>query len=104
MSGLRTILITGGAGNLGTKLAAHLSAQDWCRRIILLDVVPPKVLPPKAEALMGDLLDANGSWRDAAGQANGIVHFAAVNPYPAASFQEAADSLEMTANVFLAAE
>ena len=99
----RTILITGGAGNLGTKLAAHLSAQDWCERIILLDVVAPRSLPPKAEALIGDLLDAAGSWRGAVATADGIVHFAALNPYPDASFAEAAASVEMTANLFLAA-
>lgn len=98
-----TILITGGAGNLGTKLAAHLSAQDWCKRIILCDLVAPTLLPAKAEALEADLLDAKGAWRDAAAAADGIVHFAAVNPYPGASFAEAAASFEMTANLFLAA-
>jgi nucleoside-diphosphate-sugar epimerase len=99
----RTIVITGGAGNLGTKLAAHLSAQDWCKRLVLLDVVAPKALPAKAEALLGDLLDPRGSWQDAVAAADGIVHFAALNPYPDASFAEAAASLEMTANLFLAA-
>lgn len=98
-----TILITGGAGNLGTKLAAHLSRQDWCKRITLLDMVEPGTLPPKAEPLLGDLLDAEGDWRSAAAKADGIVHFAALNPYPDASFAEAAASLEMTANLFLAA-
>jgi nucleoside-diphosphate-sugar epimerase len=102
MSGPATVLITGGAGNLGTKLAADLSQTDWCRRIILLDVVAPHTLPPKAEALVADLLDAKGGWRDAVAAAAGIVHFAALNPYPGASFAEAAASLEMTANLFLA--
>lgn len=100
----RTILITGGAGNLGTKLATHLSGQDWCTRIVLLDLIPPTSLPPKAEALMGDLLNPHGTWRDVAATADGIVHFAALNPYPDASFAEAAASIEMTANLFLAAE
>jgi nucleoside-diphosphate-sugar epimerase len=98
-----TILFTGGAGNLGVKLAAHLSAQDWCKRIILLDLVAPKAIPAKAEALETDLLDAGGAWREAVAEADGIVHFAAVNPYPGASFREAADSFEITANLFLAA-
>jgi nucleoside-diphosphate-sugar epimerase len=98
-----TILITGGAGNLGTKLAAHLSTLDWCTRIVLLDLVAPQALPPKAEALEADLLDPNGAWRGAVAEADGMVHFAAVNPYPGASFQEAADSFEITANLFAAA-
>jgi nucleoside-diphosphate-sugar epimerase len=97
------ILITGGAGNLGTKLAAHLSSQDWCERIVLLDLVAPASLPLKAETLVADLLDPNGAWRQAAADASGIVHFAADNPYPGASFREAADSFEMTANLFAAA-
>lgn len=99
----QTILITGGAGNLGTKLAAHLSAQDWCGRIIVCDLMAPQSLPPKAEALISDLLDPAGNWRDAVGRADGIVHFAALNPYPNATFAEAAASFDMTANLFLAA-
>src|SRR5690348_2977481 len=98
-----TILITGGAGNLGTKLAAHLSMLGWCKRIVLLDLIAPKTLPPKAEALEADLLDPHGAWRPAVSEADGIVHFAAVNPYPGASFEEAADSFQMTANLFEAA-
>lgn len=99
----RTILITGGAGNLGGKLAAHLSTQPWCERIVLLDITAPVMLPAKADALAGDLLDPGGSWRQAAAEADAIVHFAALNPYPDASFAEAAASFDMTANLFLAA-
>ncbi len=102
MADPRTVLITGGAGNLGTKLAAHLSMQAWCERIILCDVVAPRAVPPKAEALQSDLLDPAGGWREAAQVADAVVHFAAVNPYPDATFAEAADSLQMTANLFLA--
>ncbi len=102
MADPRTILITGGAGNLGTKLAAHLSMQPWCERIILCDVVAPRAVPPKAEALQSDLLDPAGGWREAARVADAVVHFAAVNPYPDATFADAADSLQMTANLFLA--
>jgi nucleoside-diphosphate-sugar epimerase len=98
----RTVLITGGAGNLGSKLAAYLSAQDWCEKIVLTDVVAPRILPPKAEAAVSDLLDPAGSWRAAAVKADAVVHFAAVNPYPNASFADAADSLQMTGNLFLA--
>ncbi len=101
MANPRTIFITGGAGNLGTKLATYLSAQPWCERIILCDMVPPRSLPGKTEALLGDLLDPAGAWRDTARAADGVVHFAAVNPYPDASFADAADSLQMTANLFL---
>jgi nucleoside-diphosphate-sugar epimerase len=102
MADPQTVLITGGAGNLGTKLAAHLSMQPWCERIILCDVVAPRAVPPKAEALQSDLLDPAGGWREAAQVADAVVHFAAVNPYPDATFAEAADSLQMTANLFLA--
>lgn len=98
----QTILITGGAGNLGTKLAAHLSPLDRVGRIILLDVVPPRTLPPKAESLVADLKDPRGGWTDAVAASDGIVHFAADNPYPGCTWAEAAASLDMTANLILA--
>lgn len=99
----QTILITGGAGNLGTKLAAHLSPSDWVGRIILLDVVPPPAFPPKAEGLIADLKDPRGGWTEAVAAADAIVHFAAENPYPGCTWAEAAASLDMTANLILAA-
>jgi nucleoside-diphosphate-sugar epimerase len=97
-----TVMITGGAGNLGTKLAAHLSELDWCRRILLVDVVGPTSLPAKAEAVLADLTDPDGTWRSAAAEVDAIVHFGAVNPYPGCSWAEAAASFDMTSNLVLA--
>lgn len=98
-----TILITGGSGNLGTKLAAYLSPLDWVRDIVLLDVTPPPALPAKTRFVASDLDRPQGRWREAVADADAIVHFAAVNPYPGASFAEAAGSFDMTSRLFLAA-
>jgi nucleoside-diphosphate-sugar epimerase len=97
------VMITGGAGNLGTKLAAHLVGLDWCKRILLLDVVAPKSMPGKAEAVIADLSDPRGGWTTAAAYSDAIVHFGALNPYPGCAWSEAATSLDMTSNLILAA-
>ena len=34
-----TVLVTGGRGNLGQKLVAHLETCDWCETIIAIDSI-----------------------------------------------------------------
>lgn len=101
MSSKRTIVITGGLGNLGTKLSHHLLESSAEYSVTLLEhpnFVKPgvahkdaKVLPidlcnPKDEdeaALKGVLLGADT-----------LVHFSAVNPYPNANWSESAQSMD----------
>ena len=99
----KTVIITGAAGNLGTKLIAHLVEKALCARILGVDVVP---LPPapaggtEVHSIVADVGDpADGRWRAAVLEADAIVHFAADNPYPNASWSEAARSFDMTANL-----
>ena len=146
-----TVLITGAAGNLGTKLALHLldrtlaaaaaAAQEKDgggdggggggeerRRyaVVLVDVVypikllgacavrakargaPASVLDAFARAVVCDLSQwGGGKWaREAFGGAqrvDAVVHFAAQNPYPAATWTDAQKSFDITANIAKAA-
>ena len=120
MSSSRSVAVTGGLGNLGTKLLLHLARTSPCTRLIGLDVRAPsseqlKALQdaaaqnttgsaPAVELLECDLTDPSDSrWRDALQRVQAVVHFAALNPYPDASWDEAAVSIDMTLNVALAA-
>ena len=120
MSSARSVAVTGGLGNLGTKLLQHLARTSPCDLLIGLDVRAPSSeqleplqnaaaqnttgVTPAVELLQCDLTDPRDSrWRDAFDRVQAVVHFAAFNPYPDASWDEAAVSIDMTLNVALAA-
>ena len=120
MSSSRSVAVTGGLGNLGTKLLLHLARTTTAARLIGLDVRPPSSeqletlqaaaaqnrtgAAPAVELLECDLTDPDDSrWRDALARVQTVVHFAACNPCPDASWDEAAVSIDMTLNVALAA-
>jgi dTDP-L-rhamnose 4-epimerase len=79
----RRVLITGGAGFLGSHLARRLLRSGW--EVRLLDSLDPQVhplgvpayLPPEAELQIGDVCDAAAVDRALQGVA-AVVHFAAV--------------------------
>ena len=103
----RTVVITGGCGNLGTKLAKHLLSRPGEWRVVLIE--HPKFysadkLVAGAEYVLADLADnSGGNWEPALAGAHALVHFSAVNPYPNANWAESADSMSHTFNIFLAA-
>lgn len=99
----QTILITGGAGNLGLKLATVLAEQSWVRRIILGDRVPVQNVPLKGESLVCDFTKRDGGWREAAETADAIIHFAASNSSPHATWSDAVTSFDMTSMLLEAA-
>ena len=120
MSSSRSVAVTGGLGNLGTKLLLHLARTSTCPLLIGLDVRPPSSeqletlqaaaaqnrtgAAPAVELLECDLTDPHDSrWRDALQRVQAVVHFAARNPYPDASWDDAAVSIDITLNVALAA-
>ena len=55
------IALTGARGTLGSLLAARLTEDEACRRLILLDLVPPKRRLPKASFFRVDLTDPRAS-------------------------------------------
>ena len=120
MSASRSVAVTGGLGNLGWKLLLHLARTSPCALLIGLDVRTPSLeqlevlqaaaarnrtgAAPAIELLACDLADPHDSrWRDALERVEAVVHFAAHNPYPDASWDEAAISIDITLNVALAA-
>ena len=120
MSSSRSVAVTGGLGNLGTKLLLQLARTSPCPLLIGLDVRAPSSqqlqalqaaaaqnrtgATPAVELLECDLTDPHDSrWRDALDRVQSVVHFAACNPYPDASWDDAAISIDITLNVALAA-
>jgi nucleoside-diphosphate-sugar epimerase len=111
------VAVTGALGNLGTKLLCHLASRGF-RKLIGLDVRENSdqvALVQQAATDAGhsrpdvriqtcDLTDpADIRWRSAIEEVGGMVHFAARNPYPEATWGEASASLDMTVNTALAA-
>ncbi|MEM7129806.1 MAG: NAD(P)-dependent oxidoreductase [Chloroflexota bacterium] len=113
---IKSVAVTGGLGNLGWKLLSHLAATGKFERLVGLDIVAAG--PEKAQAL--EALAPNGSltaefvecdltswhderWQDALKTVDAVVHFAALNPYPDATWGQAAISYDMTLHIALAA-
>ncbi len=93
------VVVTGAAGNLGTKLRAMLERSDWCSRITGIDVRPFDA-GPKASVVVADLVDPNDKrWIEPVRQADGIVHYASANPAPTSNWAKSAASFDMTANL-----
>lgn len=93
------IVITGAAGNLGSKLTAHLQGADWCSQIVGIDP-QPVASSGKFAAVAADLRAPDDRrWIDAVQEADAVVHFAAQNPAPDSNWLEAAQSLDMTLNL-----
>lgn len=112
----RTIVITGGLGNLGSKLCRHLlttsSSEAAPPKVILLEhpafIDANKPSPhPDAKIVACDLGNPNFndletilSNNDGDGVVDTVIHFSAVNPYPNANWGESAQSMDHIFNIF----
>lgn len=96
------VLVTGGAGNLGSKLASTLAATSWCREVIALDRAEAPAAP-RLRPVVGDLRRAEPAWTEAFAGVDAVVHLAAQNPYPDATWTDSAASFDMTAQMIEAA-
>lgn len=117
----RTVAITGALGNLAGKLIPHLLRQQATPRIVGLDLHEPSAeklayfqqlaaehpvdgRAPSIEFISCDLTEwQDRRWRDVFEQVEAVVHFAARNPYPEATWDEVGASLDMTIHVAQAA-
>lgn len=97
------VVVTGAAGNLGTKLRALLERSGWCEKITAIDVVPLEA-GPKTVAVRADVGNAHDQgWIEPVRAADAVVHYASANPAPNGSWDESARSMDMTANLLLQA-
>ena len=108
----RTIVITGGLGNLGSKLCRHLLSGATPPKVIPLEhpaFIDAKKAPPHPNATIVpcDLgspnlneLEAILKGNDNDGSVDTVIHFSAVNPYPNAEWSESAQSMDHTFNIF----
>jgi NAD+ dependent glucose-6-phosphate dehydrogenase len=93
----RTVLITGAAGNIGSKLRTHFAKLGWQLR--LLDADPRG--DPAIEA--ADLAEWNETWIARFAGADTVIHLAG-NPSPQTSWESAQRlNIDLTANVYEAA-
>lgn len=104
---MQAVLITGGAGNLGGKLAAAFAAAPWCSRVVAVDRAEAlRARPPASgiEPLALDLMDPTGKGlAEALAGIDAVVHFAVVDPMPTASWEDSSASVGMTSRLLLAA-
>ena len=102
------VLITGAAGNLGRKLIDALLETSWCSGVIAVDrAFAPGLMPddPRIAPVAVDLTRRSDALRGAVAASDAVVHLAAQNPYPEASWEDAVASFDMTMNIVdLAAE
>ncbi|WP_158625996.1 NAD-dependent epimerase/dehydratase family protein [Arsenicitalea aurantiaca] len=91
------ILITGGAGMIGRKLAAHFDTLGWpVRRLDIRNGGDDSVE-------IADFADWDGGWVDRFAGVDTVVHLAA-NPDPEASWSSIErDNIDLTLNVYEAA-
>lgn len=106
------VVITGALGNLGSKLIMHLVSLPQITEIVGLDMMQPPLSDTSQRSSGGikvryvtcDLSNANDSrWRDELKTGDAVIHFAAQNPFPEASWNDSTISLDMTLNLTLAA-
>lgn len=99
------VLVTGASGNLGSKAVALLERADWCQKVTAL-CSPRREAPMargKVSFFKADLADPAADWRRHLDGVDAILHFAAANPVPESSWQDAALSSDMTFNLGFAA-
>ncbi len=93
------VVITGAAGNLGTKLRNLLERADWCERVTAIDIHEFPV-GEKSRMVIADIGDAQDQrWRIPVREADAVVHYASANPAPNGTWDQSARSFDMTANL-----
>ena len=93
----RTVLITGAAGNLGSKLRAHCAALGWQLRLLDVDS------KGDADIVAADLSVWDASWAARFAGVDAVVHLAAT-PSPEASWAAVQRlNIDLTQNVYEAA-
>ena len=103
---MRSIFLTGAAGNLGGKLLRSFVAAPWCDAVVAADRIGASIPhdSPKVKPLPNDLTRASHDEHMAGLKGTDtVVHFAVVDPAPDASWPDSAVSLEMSSRLVIAA-
>lgn len=100
MQAIRRVLVTGANGNLGGKLVEALLAGGRHEAVLAVDLTPPAAAHPALVPIVADLSRRDDErWIEAVRGADAIVHFAAQVPHVVATWEDAAVSFAMTANL-----
>eukprot|EP01065_Artemidia_motanka_P017783 TRINITY_DN21195_c1_g1_i1.p1 TRINITY_DN21195_c1_g1~~TRINITY_DN21195_c1_g1_i1.p1 ORF type:complete len:310 (+),score=62.89 TRINITY_DN21195_c1_g1_i1:67-930(+) len=97
----KTVLITGGSGNLGLKACAALAGRCAVK---VLDLKKPACADSKVHWVKADLTQWNEDWARAFGGCDVVLHMAAVNPYLDCTWEQSSASIAVHANVLRACE
>lgn len=100
-SSITTVAITGGAGSLGTKLGSVLAGHGF--HLVIFDLKPPQKLPKNSTFIRADLSKQSDRWMHSLGKCHIVVHMAAQNPFPEATWRDCCVSIDISCNVMHAA-
>jgi nucleoside-diphosphate-sugar epimerase len=78
-----TVLVTGGAGYVGSVVVPTLLSRGYRVRVIDSGWFGLDHVPPEAELISGDILDFDASWLDGVGA---VIHLAGLSNDPMAAF------------------
>src|SRR3990172_1848211 len=77
------VLITGGAGYIGSVLVRRLLDRDYDVKVVDSGFFGVEHLPPEAELIIGDILEFDAKWLE---DVDGVVHLAGLSNDPMADF------------------
>ncbi len=104
---MEAVLVTGALGNLGWKATELLAGRSEWSRVLACDLGTPDPHQadrlsawPTVEFIQCDLSKWHDlRWRGRILEVDAVIHFAAQNPFPEASWQEVAVSMDMTNHI-----
>ncbi len=104
---MSAVLVTGALGNLGWKATMALASDDRFDRVLACDLGNPSAAQgsqleawEKAEFIQCDLSSWQDlRWRSRILDVDMVAHFAAQNPFPEASWQDVAVSMDITNHI-----
>lgn len=103
---VRKVMVTGAGGNLGQKVVEALAREPWCEKIIgIVRTADPSkfsnVALERLELVESDLTRRDGAWVERIGEVDAVIHFAALNPLPDSTWEQALASYDMTLSLLL---
>ena len=103
---VRKVMVTGAGGNLGQKVVEALAREPWCEKVVGVVRTADRskfsdIALERLELVESDLTRREGAWVDQIGRVDAVIHFAALNPLPDSTWEQALASYDMTLNLLL---